>query len=126
MHGSGRGARLLKAFSGGIVLAVGFAHVLKDAQESFEVIMDYPLAEVLAMGGILLVLAASQLVDSMLAGLFHDPSPPPTRYSTTQMGARGKNTAVYARDGSLRFHRDRTHAFAAGSGPAVRPRQAAP
>lgn len=60
---------LLKSFSAGIILAVGFCHVLAEANEVLSEHVDFPLAFFVAMMGSISVLALSQVVDGLVSGV---------------------------------------------------------
>jgi len=60
---------LLKSFSAGIILAVGFCHVLPDANKTLGELVEYPLAFFVAMMGSIAVLGLSQVVDGLVADM---------------------------------------------------------
>lgn len=64
-HGA-HAMHLLKSFSAGIILCVGFVHVLAEANETLEEVVDFPLAFFVAMMGSIIVLALSQVVDGLV------------------------------------------------------------
>ena len=61
-QGSRRFLSLGNALAGGIFLGAGFIHLLAESGETLEGLVDYPLAPLLAAGGVVLLL----LIDRVL------------------------------------------------------------
>lgn len=54
-EGQSKGMTLLKSLSAGVIISVGFVHVLPDAEEMLSKITAYPLSYVIAMAGSFMV-----------------------------------------------------------------------
>jgi len=74
-HGA-HAMHLLKSFSAGIILCVGFVHVLSEANETLADLVDFPLAHFVAMMGSIVVLALSQVVDGLVTSMAERGKPP--------------------------------------------------
>jgi zinc transporter 1/2/3 len=74
-HGA-HAMHLLKSFSAGIILCVGFVHVLAEANETLGDLVDFPLAHFVAMMGSIVVLALSQVVDGLVTSMAERGKPP--------------------------------------------------
>ena len=74
-HGA-HAMHLLKSFSAGIILCVGFVHVLAEANETLGDLVDFPLAHFVAMMGSIVVLALSQIVDGLVTSMSERGKPP--------------------------------------------------
>lgn len=61
-HGSHRFLSLGNSLAGGIFLGVGFIHLLPEAGEIFEEMFEYPLAPLLAAGGVGLLLLTDRVL----------------------------------------------------------------
>jgi zinc transporter ZupT len=93
-HGA-HAMHLLKSFSAGIILCVGFVHVLAEANETLEELVDFPLAFFVAMMGSIVVLALSQVVDGVVSSMGRKSRPPgPSSTGGVDMVSMGRDPSL--------------------------------